>query len=205
MTSDQALNLDYVPKSVIVLGGGVIGSEFASVWRSFGCEVTIIQRSPQILRGSDPDAAAALEEGMRADGITIHTGTKLLRVEREGDAMCVVFEKDGATNTLHAQRVLNALGRTPALCGLEALGLATDGGRIKVGATQATSVPHIFAAGDVCGGLEVVHIAIQQGEIAATNAAIHLGLHTGKPPVMDYRLKLFAVFTDPQFASVGAT
>jgi pyruvate/2-oxoglutarate dehydrogenase complex dihydrolipoamide dehydrogenase (E3) component len=66
-------------------------------------------------------------------------------------------------------------------------------------------VPHIFAAGDVCGGLEVVHIAIQQGEIAATNAAIHLDRHSGKPPVMDYRLKLFAVFSDPQFASVGAT
>jgi pyruvate/2-oxoglutarate dehydrogenase complex dihydrolipoamide dehydrogenase (E3) component len=142
---------------------------------------------------------------MLADGITIHTGTKLLRIEREGDAMCVVFEKDGATITLHAQRVLNALGRAPALRGLEALGLATDGGRIKVGAAQATSVPHIFAAGDVCGGLEVVHIAIQQGEIAATNAAIHLGRHTGEPPAMDYRLKLFAVFSDPQFASVGAT
>jgi pyruvate/2-oxoglutarate dehydrogenase complex dihydrolipoamide dehydrogenase (E3) component len=205
LTSDDILDLEEIPKSIIVLGAGPVALEMASYCRAFGCEVTIIQRSPQILRGSDPDAAAALEEGMRADGITIHTGTKLLRVEREGDGMRVIFEKDGATNTLHAQRVLNALGRTPALRGLEALGLATDGGRIKVGATQATSGPHIFAAGDVCGGLEVVHIAIQQGEIAATNAAIHLGRHAGESPAMDYRLKLFAVFSDPQFASVGAT
>ena len=187
LTSDDILDLEEIPKSIIVLGAGPVALEMASYCRAFGCEVTIIQRSPQILRGSDPDAVAALEEGMRADGITIHTGTKLLCIERECDGMRVVFEKDGATNTLHAQRVLNALGR------------------IKVAVTQATSAPHIFAGGDVCGGLEVVHIAIQQGEIAATNAAIHLGRHSGEPLAMDYRLKLFAVFSDPQFASVGAT
>ncbi|MFM8763869.1 MAG: dihydrolipoyl dehydrogenase family protein [Spartobacteria bacterium] len=205
LTSDDILDLEEIPKSIIVLGAGPVALEMASYCRAFGCEVTIIQRSPQILRGSDSDAAAALEEGLRADGITIHTGTKLLRVEKEGRGMRVVFEKDGTTNTLHAERVLNALGRSPSLRGLEVLGLAMVGGRLKVSPAQATSVPHIFAAGDVCGGLEVVHIAIQQGEVAATNAAIHLGRHQSAPPSMDYRLKLFAVFSDPQFASVGAT
>ncbi|MFM8715408.1 MAG: dihydrolipoyl dehydrogenase family protein, partial [Spartobacteria bacterium] len=205
LTSDDILELEEIPKSIIVLGAGPVALEMASYCRAFGCEVTIIQRSPQILRGSDSDAAAALEEGLRADGITIHTGTKLLRVEKEGRGMRVVFEKDGTTNTLHAERVLNALGRSPSLRGLEVLGLAMVGGRLKVSPAQATSVPHIFAAGEVCGGLEVVHIAIQQGEVAATNAAIHLGRHQSAPPSMDYRLKLFAVFSDPQFASVGAT
>lgn len=205
LTSDDILDLEEIPKSIIVLGAGPVALEMASYCRAFGCEVTIIQRSPQILRGSDPDAAAALEEGLRADGIAIHTGTRLLSVEREGTAMRVAFEKDGSRTELHTECVLNALGRTPALSGLEALDLAIDGSRIKVGPTQATSVTHIFAAGDVCGGLEVVHIAIQQGEIAATNAAILLGRHQGGPPAMDYRLKLFAVFSDPQFASVGAT
>ncbi|MEI8292751.1 MAG: NAD(P)/FAD-dependent oxidoreductase [bacterium] len=205
LTSDDILDLEEIPKSLIVLGAGPVALEMASYGRSFGAEVTILQRSPQILSGSDPDAAAALEKALRADGIAIHTGTRLLHVEKAGDVTRVVFEKDGVPTTLSARRVLNALGRRPALRGLEALGLELASGRIKVAATQATSIPHVFAAGDVCGGLEVVHVAIQQAEIAATNAAIHLGRHTGAAPTMDYRLKLFAVFSDPQFACVGAT
>ena len=205
LTSDDLLDLEVIPQSIIVLGAGPVALEMASYCRAFGTETTIVQRSPQILSGSDPDAAAALEEGLIADGIAIHTGTRLARIEKTGDGMCVLFEKDGSAITLHAECVLNALGRTPALDGLEALGLETANGRIQVDATQATSIPHIFAAGDVCGGLEVVHVAIQQGEIAATNAAAGIGRYTGKLPRMDYRLKLFAVFSDPEFASVGAT
>lgn len=205
LTSDDLLDLESIPKSMIVLGAGPVGLEMTSYCRAFGCEVAIVQRSAQILRGSDADAASALANGLRADGITIHTGTKLKRIERAGDALRVVFENDGIENTLHAERVLNALGRTPALDGLAGLGLETVGGRLRVDATQATSIPHVFAAGDVCGGLEVVHIAIQQGETAAKNAAFLLGHGVGKPTAMDYRLKLFAVFSDPQFASVGAT
>jgi pyruvate/2-oxoglutarate dehydrogenase complex dihydrolipoamide dehydrogenase (E3) component len=173
--------------------------------RALGAEVTIIQRSAHILSGSDPDAATALEEGLRADGIAIHTGTRLREVDHAADGMRVVFDKDGESISLRATHVLNGLGRIPALEGLEALGLEMQGGRIKVDGTQATSCTHIYAAGDVCGGLEVVHVAIQQGEIAATNAAIQLGKRSGEVLRMDYRLKLFAVFSDPQFASVGAT
>ena len=205
LTSDDLLDLEAIPKSIIVLGAGPVALEMASYCRAFGTETTIVQRSPQILSGSDPDAAAALEEGLRADGIAIHTSTRLLHIEKAGNGMSVLFEKEGAAITLHAECVLNALGRTPALDGLGALGLETANGRIRVDATQATSLPHIFAAGDVCGGLEVVHVAIQQGEIAATNAAALIGRYTGKLPTMDYRLKLFAVFSDPEFASVGAT
>jgi pyruvate/2-oxoglutarate dehydrogenase complex dihydrolipoamide dehydrogenase (E3) component len=205
LTSDDLLDREAIPKSIIVLGAGPVALEMASYCRAFGAETTIVQRSLQILSGSDPDAAAALEEGMRADGIAIHTGTRLARIEKTGEGMRVLFEKDGASITLHAECVLNALGRTPALDGLGALGLETTNGRIQAGATQATSLPHIFAAGDVCGGLEVVHVAIQQGEIAATNAAALIGRYTGKLPTMNYRLKLFAVFSDPEFASVGAS
>jgi pyruvate/2-oxoglutarate dehydrogenase complex dihydrolipoamide dehydrogenase (E3) component len=205
LTSDDMLDLESIPKSIIVLGAGPVALEMASYCRAFGSDVAIVQRSAQILSGSDPDAASALEEGMRADGIAIHTGTKLVRVEKESDAMRVVFEKNGATITLRAERVLNALGRTPALDGLEALDLERNAGRLRVDAAQSTSLPHVFAAGDVCGGLEVVHVAIQQGETAAKNAAYRLGHYAGQPPAMDYRLKLFAVFSDPQFASVGAT
>ncbi len=205
LTSDVLLDLEEIPSSIIVLGAGPVALEMASYCRAFGAEVTIIQRGPHILRGSDTDMASVLEEGLRADGIAIHTGTKLVQVERASSTMSVVFEKNGQTSTLHASHVLNALGRTPALNGLEVLGLEKIGGRIKVSPTQATCIPHIFAAGDVCGGLEVVHVAIQQGEIAAANAALQLGQRQGELRCMDYRLKLFAVFSDPQFASVGAT
>jgi len=105
-----------------------------------------------------------------------------------------------------AARVLNALGREPSLRGLEASGVEVRDGAVAVAATQQTSQPHIFAAGDVCGPFEVVHVAIQQGEIAARNAARFLkGEGTSAWEQVDYRLKLFAVFSDPQFATVGAS
>ena len=117
----------------------------------------------------------------------------------------MVFEKDGCEVVVEADHILNALGRTPQLAGLENLGLQIRAGRIDADAGQRTSVPNIFAAGDVCGPSEVVHVAIQQGEVAAANAASLLGLRSGPPRSMDYRLKLFAVFSEPQLACVGAT
>jgi pyruvate/2-oxoglutarate dehydrogenase complex dihydrolipoamide dehydrogenase (E3) component len=164
----------------------------------------VVQRSSHILKSVDGDVAGALQSALRDDGIDVRTGTGLLQVERVGERTRVVFEENGRVETLVADRVLNALGRKPNLCGLEALGLKTIHGRIAVEDDQSTSVPNIFAAGDVCGGLEVVHVAIQQGEMAAANAALFLGRTTGAARRMDYRLKLFAVFTDPQLAVVGA-
>jgi pyruvate/2-oxoglutarate dehydrogenase complex dihydrolipoamide dehydrogenase (E3) component len=182
-----------------------VGLEMASYCRAFGVKVTIVQRSPHILKSTDPDVADALAEAMRRDGIEIHTGTELLQVRNDGEMAEVSFEHAGRVVDLQADRILNALGRKPRIQGLEVLGLETKHGRLVAAADQSTSLPHVFAAGDVCGGLEVVHIAIQQGEIAARNAVIRLGRAAGAPRMMDYRLKLFGVFTDPQLASVGAT
>ena len=205
LTSDEMLNLERLPESLIVLGAGPVGLEMASYCRAFGTRVEIVQRSPHILKSVDPDVSDALAAGLQHDGIAIHTGTGLLHVEDDGNRARVTFEKDGREIHLEAERVLNALGRKPRLAGLEALGLRTAHGRIEVDSRQVTSLDHVFAAGDVCGGLEVVHIAIQQGEVAARNAALLLGRTEGVPQTMDYRLKLFAVFTDPQLATVGAT
>ncbi|MFM8364603.1 MAG: FAD-dependent oxidoreductase, partial [Verrucomicrobiota bacterium] len=177
----------------------------ASYCRAFGVKVTIVQRSAHILKSVDPDVSDALAQALRHDGIEIHTGTELLQVRDDGERAEVSFEQDGRVVHLAADRVLNALGRKPRLQGLESLGLETRHGHLLAAEDQSTSAPHIFAAGDVCGGLEVVHIAIQQGEIAAHNAARHMDRVSGQPKKMDYRLKLFAVFTDPQLATVGAT
>jgi pyruvate/2-oxoglutarate dehydrogenase complex dihydrolipoamide dehydrogenase (E3) component len=204
LTSDEMLDLERLPESLIVLGAGPVGLEMASYCRAFGVKVTFVQRSPHILKSVDPDVSDALAEALRHHGMEIHTGTELLHVRDDGNGAEVSFEKGGRVIHLQADRVLNALGRKPRLHGLEALNLQTRYGRLQAAGDQSTSVPHIFAAGDVCGGLEVVHIAIQQGEIAAHNAAIHLGRVSGDSKKMDYRLKLFAVFTDPQLATVGA-
>lgn len=205
LTSDEMLDLERLPGSLIVLGAGPVGLEMASYCRAFGVKVSIVQRSPHILKSLDPDVSDALAKAMRLDGMEIHTGTGLLNVRDTGDGALVAYEHGGRVDHLEADRVLNALGRKPRLQGLEALGLEIRQGRLAAAADQSTSLPHVFAAGDVCGGLEVVHIAIQQGEIAAHNAALRLGRLSGAPKTMDYRLKLFAVFTDPQVASVGAT
>lgn len=205
LTSDEMLDLEQLPESLIVLGAGPVGLEMASYCRAFGVKVTIVQRSPHILKSVDPDVSESLAEALRREGIVIHTGTELLRVRDDGNGAEVCFEQSGRVIHLQADRVLNALGRKPRLQGLEALKLQTLHGRLQASADQSTSVPNIFAAGDVCGGLEVVHIAIQQGEIAAFNAALHLGRVSGFSKTMDYRLKLFAVFTDPQLATVGAS
>jgi pyruvate/2-oxoglutarate dehydrogenase complex dihydrolipoamide dehydrogenase (E3) component len=205
LTSDELLDLESIPKSLIILGAGPVGLELASYCRAFGCVVTIIQRSPHILKCVDPDVSSSLEESMRRDGIEIFTNTGLLHVADDGHKARVSFEQNGKVTNLEAARVLNALGRKPCLEGLASLNLATKNGRIAVQSDQSTSHPHIYAAGDVCGGLEVVHIAIQQGECAAHNAAIQFCRKSGMPRVMDYRLKLFAVFSEPQLASVGST
>ena len=126
-------------------------------------------------------------------------------MEKNEQVRRVVFQKDGCDYTVEATHILNALGRSPQLGGLENLGLQLRGGRIDADAHQRTSVPNIFVAGDVCGPCEVVHVAIQQGEVAAANSASLLGVRSGPLKVMDYRLKLFAVFSEPQLACVGAT
>jgi pyruvate/2-oxoglutarate dehydrogenase complex dihydrolipoamide dehydrogenase (E3) component len=202
-TSDTALDAEEVPNSFVVLGGGAIALEMAHYLEGIGRRITVIQRSRDLLRGMDPDVAAVVQQSF-AERMTVYTGTALVRVERTPGGKRVVFSRDGVEQSAEAAEVLMALGRRAAVDGLElsAAGVEWAGGKLRVSRTMQTSVPHIFAAGDVCGEAEVVHIAIQQGEMAARNAAKVLrgedGLET-----MDYRLKLFGVFTQPQAAAVG--
>jgi len=202
LTSDDLLDSEGIPESLIVLGGGPVALEMASYCRAFGARVAIIQRSPQILRGTDRDAADELADAMRAYGIEIYCGTKILRVENASGLRRVVFLHREREVSLEASEILNSLGRHAVIP--DGLSVETKDGKIAVSLTQQSSLPHIFAAGDVCSPLEVVHVAIQQGEVAARNAARFL--YGGSEPMeeMDYRLKLFAVFTEPGFACVGA-
>jgi pyruvate/2-oxoglutarate dehydrogenase complex dihydrolipoamide dehydrogenase (E3) component len=207
LVSDDLLEMDAYPRSVIVLGAGAIGLEAAHALSALGSEVTVVQRCGQIMRGSDPDVAQALQEAMAADGVRFRCGTHLLRVDRAEDGRKRVwFQRDGAEESVEAEEILAALGRRPLTSGmgLDAAGVTlTKTGAVAVDPGQRSSQSHIFAAGDVAGPYEIVHIAIQQAELAVRNAARELGKLAGEPEKIDYRLKLFVLFTEPQMAHVG--
>jgi len=204
LTSDDILEGTKLADSIIVLGAGPVALEMAHYLDSIGKKITIIQRSPQVLRGIDADIAGVVETAFRKRGIEVFTGTELLAVERSETGVTVTFKHQGVTRTCQAADLLNGLGRQPATAGLglEDAGIELDGPRIGTGKNQQTNVPTVFAAGDCSGPFEVVHIAVTQGEIAARNAARVLKGESATEET-DYRLYLYAIFTDPEVGSVG--
>lgn len=212
LDSDAVLASARIPKSVIVLGAGAIGLELAHYYLALGVEVTILQRSQQVLKEMDGDVAASLARAFTRRGARMFFCTTLVRFEKTAAGeKRVIFQQEGVEKSVKAEEIIYALGRAPALdgLGLDRAGLAAMNGRLSVNLCQQTSVPHIFAAGDAAGPHEIVHIAIQQGELAARNAArlLQAPAKGGGEPLeqIDYRLKLFVVFSEPQAAAVGFT
>jgi pyruvate/2-oxoglutarate dehydrogenase complex dihydrolipoamide dehydrogenase (E3) component len=202
ITSDDAVALKKLPRSLIILGGGAIACEFAQFFARFGVKVTLIQRSGNILKEFDMDAGVEIEKVFRREGIRIFTNTKLMDARRTGKMKAVSFEQGGKRVSVSAEEILFALGRVPNTSSLDLQNaeVKTEKGRVITNDRMQTSAPHIFAAGDCTGLHEIVHIAIQQGETAVYN------ILKAKPPrKMDYRLLLSVVFTDPQVAFVGLT
>ncbi len=202
LDSDTALELDELPHSMIVLGGGSVAVEFAQFFARFGVKVTVIQRSEHVLKEFDHDSAREIEAVFRGEDIQLFTSTKLIDACREGGSKTVVFEHEKQRKKVSAQEVFFALGRIPNTRGLhlENAGVTTTGDRIVTNACLQTTAPHIYAAGDCTGPYEIVHVAIQQAEIAAHNIA-----HPEAGRQIDHRLLTFVVFTDPQIATVGLT
>jgi pyruvate/2-oxoglutarate dehydrogenase complex dihydrolipoamide dehydrogenase (E3) component len=205
--SDSILEWEHIPESVIILGGGAIALETAHYYVGLGRKVTVIQRSAQVLKEMDADVAESIRAALEAQGATVHTGTELVRAEPGANGKRVVFRHGDEEHSVEAEEIVFALGRQPRVRGLdlENAGVALAGTRPTTNHRQQTSVPHIFAAGDVAGPFEIVHLAIQQGEIAARNAAAVLQGDSGRLEAIDYRLKLFVVFTTPEVAAVGCT
>ena len=199
LTSDEILSRSDQPASLIVLGGGPVAAELAQFFQRLGTQVSLIQRSKQILSDADEDLAQAVAERFRHEGMDLFTGTCLQRVERDGDRKKVRFTRGTEEMSVAAEQILQALGRRPNIDGLnlETAGVETRASGVRVDAEMRTNQPHIFAVGDVNGIHEIVHIAIEQGEIAAHNAT-----HP-TPRRMDDRLTARIVFTEPQLASVG--
>ena len=200
-TSDDVLDLDYIPKSVIVLGGGIVACELAQFLHRIGTRVTLIQRSAQLLREHAAAAATVIETALREEGIEIFTDTAIERITREQRGVTVRFRHGGKTRTRQAAHLFNALGREPntAALNLAAAGVHTTvNGQVIINRWQQSSAAHIYAAGDCSGPHEIVHTAILQGELAARHAAKVKNL---KP--VDWSQLLSVVFTDPPLATLG--
>ena len=200
LTSDEALSLKKLPRSMIVLGGGAIAVEFAQFLRRFDVEVTLIQRSEHLLRDFDTDAGLNLAKVFRREGMNVYSCTRLLNAFKDGDHKGVSFQHEGKTVRVTAEEIFFGLGRRPntGSLALEHAGVALDFGRIITNPMMQTTASHIYAAGDCTALHEIVHIAIQQGEIAAANIS-------GANRSIDYRLVTNIIFTDPQIATVGLT
>ncbi len=198
VTSDHALTFDRVPGSVIVLGGGVIGVEFASVWRSFGADVTILEALPRLVPAEDEDCSKALERAFRKRGIAFKTGTRFEKAEPTDDGVRVTVE-GGAT--LDAEVLLVAVGRGPATDGLgyEEQGITMDRGFIRTDERLRTSVEGVYAVGDIVVGLQLAHRGFQQGIFVAEQIA---GL---EPAVIDELGIPRVTYSDPEISSVGLT
>lgn len=203
LTSDTALELTRLPASIVVLGGGAIAVEFAQFFARFGVRTTVIQRSPNILKDFDKDIAETVEASFKDEGIEVITSTKLIGAEKTESGKRILFEHAGEKREIETEEIFFALGRSPNTGTLDVAKAGVElapNGRIVTNSCQQTTAPHIYAAGDCCGPHEIVHIAIQQGELAVNNMATE-----NDPTPVDYRLLSSIVFTDPQAAVVGLT
>jgi dihydrolipoamide dehydrogenase len=198
ITSDHALRLDSVPGSAVILGGGVIGVEFASVWRSFGAEVTIVEMLPHLLPAEEESSSKLLERAFRRRGIGYELGAKFESVKESGSGVTVTL---AGGKTLDADLLLVAVGRGPVSAGLgyEEAGVAVERGFVTVDGYCRTSVPSISAVGDLIPGLQLAHLGFAEGILVAERVA---GL-TVTP--IDYDGVPRIAYCDPEVASVGIT
>ncbi|MDQ2624544.1 MAG: dihydrolipoyl dehydrogenase [Actinomycetota bacterium] len=198
VTSDQALELGWVPKSAVVLGGGVIGAEFASVWRSFGAEVTIIEALPNLLPNEDPALSKAFERAYRKRGIAFHTGVRFSGVTQNDSGVHVTLE-DG--KAFDADLLLVAVGRGPRTSdlGFEAQGVTVDRGFVITNERLHTGVGNVYAVGDIVPGLQLAHRGFAQGIFVAEEIA---GLNPA--PIVESGIPR-VTYSEPEVASVGLT
>lgn len=201
LDSTGALNLPAVPRAIAILGAGAVGAEFASIFAAFGSQVTLIELMPSICPLEDAEVTAVLAKALARRGVNVRTATAVTGAQAAGDGVRVTLRAGDAQETLEAEYVLVALGRAPVTEGLslDRVGLAAGKGGIEVNARMQTSVPSIYAAGDVTGGLLLAHVASAEA-VAAVEA---IAGQTSQAP--DPLLMPRAMYSIPQIASVGLT
>jgi len=196
LTNREILALKEQPTSMVIIGGGVIGMEFASFYNSLGTKVTVVEMLPEILGGLDFEISAMLRDIYAKKGITYHLNAKVVKVE----GTSVIFEKDGATESVSGEKILVSVGRRAVTkgFGLENLSVELTRGGIKVDEKMRTNVPGVYAAGDVTGFSLLAHTASREGEVVVNNL-------TGRADRMRYNAIPGVVYTNPEFSGVGYT
>lgn len=197
--STGALSLNAIPKSMLIIGGGVIGCEFAHIYHSFGTQATIVEMLTQIIPGEDKEIVAGLRNSMEKSGIKIYTGSKVCKIapDKDGKKNVIIISADGE-KIIEAEKILVSVGRKANTkdMGLEKLGIKMERGTILVDDHLRTNLPHIYSAGDCIGNWLLAHVASMEAEIAVENAL-------GEDRKMDYRAVPSCIFTHPEIGSVG--
>lgn len=195
-TSKEALESKELPQSLAIIGGGVIGIEFASFFNSMGVKVNVIEMMPEILGAMDKETSAMLRADYTKRGVTFHLQTKVVEVTSKG----VVVEKKGQVETIEADKVLVSVGRRAITTGygLDHLSVEMVGSGVKVNQYMQTSHPQVYAAGDITGSSMLAHTAIREGEVAISHIL-------GEPDEMSYNAIAGVVYTNPEIAGVGKT
>jgi dihydrolipoamide dehydrogenase len=198
ITSDEALVLERVPQSVVILGGGVIGAEFASVWRSFGAEVTIVEMLPHLVPAEEESSSKLLERAFRRRGISYELGTRFESAKTSGNGVTVALE---GGKTIDAELLLVAVGRGPVSAGLgyEEAGLELERGFVKVDSLCRTNIPTISAVGDLIATPQLAHVGFAEGIMVSERLG---GLN---PAPIDYDGVPRVTYSEPEVASVGIT
>jgi dihydrolipoamide dehydrogenase len=199
LSSDEILDITEIPREMVIIGGGVIGVEFAAIFNGLGTTVTIVEMLPTILSTEDEEIVRALHMILEREGVTVLTNSRVTGVSPRGGKVEVrVQGKSGGNARVVAEKVLVAVGRTPQTegLGLEAIGLRMDGPFIEVNTRMETSVDGVYAIGDVIGNIMLAHAASAEGIVAVENIM-------GKSRHIDYRRIPTAIYTFPEIASVG--
>ena len=201
ITSRESIVLDQLPSSIVIVGGGAIGVEFAYLYQMYGVEVTVVELLPRLVPNEDQDISQVLERSFSRQGIKVLTGAGVTGFEVGPDGLTVKVEKDGLEESLECEKVLVAVGVQGNIqdLGLEDLSISTEGGAIKVDGYMATNVAGVYAIGDVTGKLALAHVASAQGVVAVEHIA---GMDTQE---LDYAMMPRATYCQPQIGSFGLT
>lgn len=198
LNSNGVLACDKLPEKVVIIGGGVIGIEFATLYNSFGKEVVVVEALPRIMTTMDEDASAVMADILTRKGVEIHVNAKVTEIK---DGPTVVYDENGKIGEASGDMVIVAIGRRPVTrdMGLEAAGVkVSDRGFVEVNDMLQTSVPNIYAIGDITGKVQLAHVASAQGCVAAANCA-------GGSKTMSYNIVPSVIYSNPEVAAVGIT
>ncbi len=200
ITSDEALSLDEVPKSMVIIGGGVIGAEFSAVYSAMGCKVTIVEMLPNIVANMDKDIVQYLKSKFIKSGIDIYTNTKVESITEASGLLSVNTSSNDGDKSFLAEKVLLSIGRKPVIenIGLENIGVRTKKNAILVNKNMQTNVDNIYAIGDCNGGVMLAHVASAEGIVAVESIM-------NKKSKIDFKTVPYCVYTRPELAGVGLT